>query len=149
MTKLKSFLCLISALCLLASFKTPERALNSIGASINFIENAPADAFKKAKAEHKLIFVDAYAIWCGPCKQLKKTTFRDSRVADFFNTNFINLSMDMEKGEGVAFAEKWAVNEFPTLLILDSNGKLIARSNGLLNATQLIDLGKRSLKLKQ
>lgn len=115
---------------------------------ITFIENAFPAALKKAKAERKFIFVDAYAVWCGPCKQLKNTTFKDSQTADFFNKNFINLSIDMEKGQGISLAEQWEVNEYPTLLVLDYNGKVVVRSTGFLDAKQLSALGKRALQKK-
>jgi len=114
--------------------------------SITFIENTYSIALKKAKAEHKYIFVDAYAAWCGPCRQLKNTTFKDSQAADFFNENFVNLSVDMEKGEGVELASKWEVQEYPTLLILDAKGKVQLRSIGYLDARQLLAFGKKALK---
>jgi thioredoxin 1 len=113
---------------------------------ILFIENTFSTALKKAKAERKYIFVDAYAIWCGPCKQLKLTTFKDDKVADFFNKNFVNVAIDTEKGEGIKLALKWDVQEYPTLLILDYNGKVVFRSIGYLNAKQLIAFGKQALK---
>lgn len=41
---------------------------------------------KKAKKEKKLIFVDCYTSWCGPCKMLAKDVFTRDTVADFFNS---------------------------------------------------------------
>lgn len=111
--------------------------------SITFIENNYLNALRKAKAERKYIFVDAYATWCGPCRQLKNTTFKDSKAADFFNKNFVNLSLDMEKGEGADLASKWGVQEYPTLLILDENGKVLFRSIGYVDARQLTAFGKK------
>lgn len=112
--------------------------------SVTFIENTYLIALRKAKAEHKYLFVDAYATWCGPCRQLKNTTFKDSKTADYFNKNFVNLSVDMEKGEGVGLASKWEVQEYPTLLILDDNGKVLFRSIGYLDARQLMAFGKKA-----
>jgi len=139
------YLFLLGALLLLSSFST----FNSPTVKnkrISFIEQNFSTALKKAKAERKFIFVDAYATWCGPCRQLKVTTFKDAKVADFFNTNFVNVGLDMEKGEGNNLALKWNVQEYPTLLILDYNGKVVFRSIGYLNAKQLIDFGKQALK---
>jgi thioredoxin 1 len=65
---------------------------------INFIENSWSEALKQAAAKNKYIFVDAYASWCGPCKMLKATTFRNSKVAEFYNSNFINVAIEW-KGE--------------------------------------------------
>lgn len=52
---------------------------------------------KKAKKEKKLIFVDCYTSWCGPCKLLARDVFTNDEVADFFNANFVNAKFDMEK----------------------------------------------------
>lgn len=136
---------LFGAMLVLSSFSTfnnpPVKSKQ-----ILFIENAFSTALKKAKAERKYIFVDAYAIWCGPCKQLRLTSFKDGKAADFFNKNFVNVAIDTEKGEGINLALKWDVQEYPTLLILDYNGKVVLRSIGYLNAEQLIDFGKQALK---
>jgi thioredoxin 1 len=116
---------------------------------INFIENSWGLTVKRAKAEHKYIFVDAYAIWCGPCKLLKSTTFKSKKVADFFNKNFVNLSVDTEKGEGIKLAEKWEVEVYPTLLILDFNGEVVGKKVGYVDAKELLEFGQNLVKNKK
>ena len=59
---------------------------------------------EKAKKEDKVIFMDAYTTWCGPCKKMARETFTQKSVGEFYNTNFINVKMDMEKGEGIQLA---------------------------------------------
>lgn len=113
---------------------------------IQFVENAWSTALKRAKAEGKYIFVDAYAVWCGPCKLLKSTTFKDKGVADFFNTHFVNLSIDMEKGEGLKLAEQWQVNAYPTLLIVDSNGTPVLGHVGFMKPDALLKFGEQALQ---
>ena len=61
----------------------PLQKKKGIKTEILFIENAWDSAMKRAAAEQKYIFVDAYATWCGPCKLLKTTTFRDKEAANF------------------------------------------------------------------
>lgn len=153
MKNVKYQLLLLVALLSLSSFSTRNNVYNIIKENppvknkpIMFIENAFSTALKKAKAERKYIFVDAYTTWCGPCKQLKNTTFKDSQAADLFNKNFVNVAIDMEKEEGTDLALKWDVQEYPTLLVLDFNGKVVLRSIGYLNAKQLTDFGKRALQ---
>ncbi len=70
---------------------------------------------KKAKKEKKLIFVDCYTSWCGPCKMLANKVFTQDAVADFFNATFVNAKYDMEKdADGVLLKEKFGVKAFPT-----------------------------------
>lgn len=69
-------------------------------------------ALKIAKSQKRLIFVDCYTSWCGPCKLLAKNVFTQDSVADYFNRNFVCLKMDMEK-EGKELATEYAVNTYP------------------------------------
>jgi thioredoxin-related protein len=111
---------------------------------ITFESGDLASVYAKAKKENKLIFVDAMTTWCGPCKQMAKNVFTNDTVADYFNTNFVNLKLDMEKGEGVPFATKYDVNCFPNLLFIDANGEIVHRQAGSLPAGEFIALAKQT-----
>jgi thioredoxin 1 len=115
---------------------------NKKGEGIQFIEGDWSKALAEAKKQNKLIFLDAYASWCGPCKLLKKNTFPDKAAGEYFNTNFINVAMDMEKGDGPALTEKYSVSAYPTLIITDAEGNIITYTQGYITPTQLIDFGK-------
>lgn len=112
---------------------------------ISFIEGNWDEALKQAAAQKKMIFVDAYATWCGPCKLLKQKTFTDKAAADYFNSHFVNLSLDVEKGQGPDLAAQWNIQGLPTLMILDPSGKLIAQSVGYIGAQDLIAFGKKTV----
>ena len=113
--------------------------------NIIFIENSWDEALKQAREQHKYIFVDAYTSWCGPCMMLKRQTFNNKKAADFFNTNFINLSLDIEKGAGPQFAALWQIKSIPTLIIFDAKGKPVLGTVGFINADDLIRFGKQAL----
>lgn len=98
--------------------------------SIKFEQLTFAEAKAKAKKENKLIFVDAYTTWCGPCKWMAKNMFTKDPIADFYNANFINTKFDMEKGEGIDLAKLYDVRCYPNLLFIDGNGNLVHRSAG-------------------
>lgn len=89
-----------------------------------------AQMLAAAKTSDKLLFIDCHTSWCGPCKLLAKDVFTIDSVADFFNTNFINMKMDMEKGEGIELKKRYSVEAYPTLLLLNGEGKEIFRSVG-------------------
>ncbi len=125
--------------------KSENNTRNEKGEGIQFIEADWNKALAEAKKQKKLIFLDAYASWCGPCKLLKKNTFPDKEAGEYFNKNFINVAMDMEKGDGPALSKKYAVNAYPTLIITDSEGKIITYTQGYMNPKQLIDFGKHGI----
>jgi thioredoxin 1 len=116
--------------------------------NIVFIEDSWDEALRQAALQNKYIFVDAYASWCGPCKMLKKYTFTNQKVADFFNANFINVSIDMEKGDGPALASAWRLQAYPTLIIFDAKGRPVLGEAGYMNVNQLLDFGKQGLSKK-
>lgn len=109
---------------------------------INFIKEDLAQALEVATAEDKIIFVDAYTTWCGPCKMLDRTTFKDEAVTKYYNENFVNLKMDMEKGNGPSFAQKHSVRGYPSLLFLNASGDLVHRSMGYQDSERFLKLGK-------
>ena len=117
------------------SFVNPP-ATNDEG--INFVDISFEEALKKAKKEKKLIFVDAYAVWCGPCKWMEANTFREKEVGEAFNKNFINLKIDMEKGEGPELARKYNVRAYPTMFLIDGDGKVVKRILGAKKKDQLL-----------
>lgn len=110
--------------------------------SIHFDHGTWTELQAKARKEHKLIFVDAYTTWCGPCKQMAKQVFTNDTAADFYNANFINAKIDMEKGEGPELARQYQVNCYPTLLFIDGDGKLAHRTSGSMPVNDFVALGK-------
>jgi thioredoxin-related protein len=107
-----------------------------------FTEGTFAEICAKAKKEKKNIFFDAYASWCGPCKLLKRDVFTTKTAGDFFNKKFINVAMDMEKGEGAALSPVFQITAYPTLLILNHKGEIIGRTMGYQSAEKLIEFAK-------
>lgn len=107
-----------------------------------FAEGNWESILAQAKKQDKVIFLDAYASWCGPCKKLAKEIFPDSEVGDYYNANFINVSMDMEKGEGIELAKTFNVQVYPTLLFINSDGKIVHRTAGFMPVAQFVQLGK-------
>ena len=110
---------------------------------VRFEEGTWAEIVQKAKTENKIIFMDAYTTWCGPCKMMSRNTFPDAEVGSFFNTNFVNVKMDMEKGEGIALARKYQVVAYPTLLFINpSDGEITHRVAGYHGVPEFLSLGK-------
>ncbi|HEV7346761.1 thioredoxin family protein [Telluribacter sp.] len=120
--------------------KKPEKIVTVKG--IEFTEAAWGAIVKKAKAEKKIIFLDAYASWCGPCKLLQKNVFTRPDVGELFNKNFVNVKVDMERGEGPQLARMFPLEAYPTLFFIDPNGKVIKKVIGYQSPETLISIGK-------
>ncbi len=112
---------------------------------IEFFDGSWEEALEAAKTQDKVIFVDAYTTWCGPCKRMAKTVFTKEEVGEFYNRNFICMKIDMEKPEGRAFQQKYPVAAFPTLYYIDGDGKTVFNTKGARNAKQFLDLGRTVL----
>lgn len=110
---------------------------------IAFFKGSWEEALIKAKEENKYIFIDFYTTWCGPCKKLKRTSFKDPEVGTYFNKNFINLSIDAESREGIEIARRYGVSSYPTLVITDHTGKQKTRTTGFKKPYILINFGRR------
>ena len=86
------------------------------------MENESWNAVKsKAVKENRMIFMDCYTSWCGPCKGLAQNVFPQPKVGEFLNSNFVCCKYDMEKGEGIMLYKKYKDNipGFPTMLVIN------------------------------
>ncbi|MGI6522211.1 MAG: thioredoxin family protein [Fermentimonas sp.] len=115
---------------------------------IRFISDAPFDeVLQEAKRTGKNIFVDCFAVWCGPCKMLARDTFSLKEVGDYFNSNFINVQYDIEKGDGLNFFNKYKehVPGVPTLLLVSPDGEILHSIVGFRDGTSLINEAKKGV----
>lgn len=96
----------------------------------------------KAKKENKLLFIDAYTSWCGPCKMMEKNTFTQKAVGDYYNANFVNARFDMEKGEGREIATKFGVRSYPTYLFLNGDGELVSQNFGYMEGSLFVSMAQ-------
>ncbi len=125
--------------------KTNSTAVSENG--ITFFKGTWEEALAKSKKENKLIFLDAYASWCGPCKMLSRSVFTKANVGEFFNANFINYKMDMEKHkDGPRLARKYGLRAYPTLYFIDGNENLNNLSVGYVNDKQLIEFANKAVQ---
>ena len=116
------------------------------GQGIEFVDVTWQEALDKAKEERKLLFVDSYAQWCGPCKRMAKQEFVKSEVGDVFNSNFVNLKLDMETPNGRTFDSSYPVSAYPTMFFLNGDGEVVKKIKGGKKAEQLIQMAKSVLK---
>lgn len=109
---------------------------------IKFDQSSFKDLLAKAKKEKKLLFIDAYAVWCGPCKMMDRNVFTQKTVGDYFNKSFISSRIDMEKGEGREIAQKFGVRSYPTYLFLNGDGELVSQNYGYMESGLFLSMAQ-------
>lgn len=113
---------------------------------IKFDHISWSEAKAKAISEKKLIFIDFYTQWCGPCLNMAENVFTSESVGSFYNSNFINLKIDAEHGEGIELAKQYGVACYPTFAFVDpSNEKLVHESSSRQDKATFIFTGKSAL----
>ena len=112
--------------------------------SIEFYRGNFENAKNEAKNTNKLIFMDGYAVWCGPCKKMDKEVFTNDSVADFYNKNFLNIKMDMESEEGKKIKKLFSIGAYPTFLYINGEEKLLHKGVGWMKSPEFIKLGKEA-----
>jgi len=139
---------------------------NAYSQGIHFQNLTTTEALAKAKKEHKLVFIDVYADWCGPCKYLSNSVFIDQALGDYINEHFVSIkingedgednqggeefeeikeseeSEDSKGGEGVKVMEEFSIDAYPTLLFLDPDRKLLKKVVGAMEAEDLLERAK-------
>ena len=106
-------------------------ALQSVAQEgIRFEHISWAEAKAKALKEKKLIFVDFYTQWCGPCLNMAQNIFTLGSIGNFYNDHFVCLKIDAEAGEGVELARKYQVSSFPTFVFADPKTEEVIHLSG-------------------
>jgi thioredoxin-related protein len=80
------------------------------------------------------------ASWCGFCRKMESTTFKDPEIVTFINRNFtpVLVNIDQEK----QIAAQYGVRGVPDLRFISSKGEPIARWPGFIKSEQLLPLLK-------
>lgn len=111
--------------------------LSSFAQGVDFKSLTMKEAQAVAEKEKKMIFIDFYTTWCGPCKMMSSEVFTQDQVGEYFNRTFVNLKVDAEKGEGVELAKKYQVKAYPTFVVLRADGTEVYRTAGAVRRMSL------------
>lgn len=112
----------------------------AVGQGIRFETGTFEQALAKAQAEKKIVFIDVYAVWCGPCKWMANNVFTDPEVGAYFDKYFVALKLDAERGEGPVIKSRYAVKGLPSYLFLDSAGNVVYRGSGSMPKEEFMQL---------
>ena len=110
---------------------------------IKFFEGTFDEALAKAKQEKKLVFVDFYATWCGPCKQMAEKVFTDEEVGKYMNEKFVCMQIDVEKeGWQKETAGRFNVTVLPTLIFFKADASVVSRLAGAREKADFLNTAK-------
>lgn len=119
-------------------------ATGAVTAQTNFRSIDFNEALKQSQAENKLVFIDFYTDWCGPCRKMSKEVFPQKQVGDYFNAQFVCIKLNAEK-EGKELAQKFEVKAYPTFIIADQQGNAKATITGAFPADAFVAKVKNEL----
>lgn len=112
-------------------------------------ERSLSDAFKKAKAQNKNVFIEYYNSNCSVCKRLGTLLKEDAEIISYYNSNFINYAINTY--DEVSDAEKAFLktanlhfDSVPVLLYFDKDKNFLHYSSGEINAEAVLNEAKKA-----
>ena len=120
---------------LILGLTTALALFSATAAEVTWLTDA-AKAQAQAKAEKKLVMLDfTGSDWCGWCIKLHKEVFSQPEFVEYANKNIVAVEVDFpnkkqlsaeQKSANDALAKKYGIQGYPTLIILDGDGKKVA-----------------------
>lgn len=99
-------------------------------AGVEFYNGSYDNLLRQARKENKPIILEFWASWCGTCKKMDNETFNDPDLAKYLKANFIIYKVDIDTFDGMEITDKFAVESFPSMLVLDKKAKPLEKLKG-------------------
>lgn len=115
------------------------------GDNLPFLTFSYEEAEKLASNQGKLLFVDFYASWCGPCRWMEETTFQNEEVKNALKSNFIAIRVNIDDFDGFALKSKFDVRYLPTMLLIDTSGRVVHRLEETMTPASLVQTMKAAV----
>ncbi len=113
-------------------------ALGTAEAQVHFVSGSTEKLRELATQEGKLLFIDLYAPWCGPCRVMDNEVFSRREVGDFFAQHFVAAKYNVDRPTGSQLMRRHGRGAIPLYLVFSTDGELLGRIEGSSSAEKLM-----------
>lgn len=110
------------------------------------IDNKLSNVLEMANDSSKLTFVEFYTDWCLPCQIMDESVFMNKPLSEYYNSTFVNYKLNGESEEGKRLGFVFQVSQYPTFVILDQRGRVVAKEYGGKGVTDMMLFGENAVK---
>ena len=144
-SELRCSLIAVGLVVLSAGCAKPEAIASASG--IEFFSGTYSEALEQAAAEEKLVLIDVYTDWCGPCKLMDLNVFTDPKVGAYFNDRFVSIKRNQEAEvfDGPELIGPNEVRELPTYLFIGAQGEHVHKGTGYFEPAAFVRLGEAAI----
>ncbi len=121
----------------------------AVEAQVQFEKGSFEKVCRMAAERDKLLFVDLYASWCGPCRTMDRQVFPQKKVGEFFAAHFVAVKYNVDLPAGAELMQRYGRGAIPLYLVMRPDGTLLGRIEGMSSADKLIADLRRIMEEKR
>ena len=121
-------------------------AVTMAEAQVKWVEGSTDQVRELAVKADKLVFIDLYADWCGPCRMMEERVFKREEVGDYFDRHFVAAKYNVDRPTGRALMQRYGRGSIPFYLILNTEGELLGTILGAYPTEEFLQHIERIVK---
>lgn len=139
---------ILAALILLSLNACVSAKKTNANKEIKFSKSLFEQTLTKAQEQDKIVFIDFWASWCGPCKRMDAEVLSDTELVSFFNKNFINIKLDAESEDAILPKINYDIRSLPAYVWVLPNGNMVHSYKGTTTIENFMRQAKIALSKK-